>query len=360
MTRKKKQLLQLLIGLVISAGALYVVLQGVTWQDMATAFRSFRLSALWPCFFWFYAGVLVRGWRWQLLFRPAYRIPFWHATGGMFICFAFNNLFPARAGEFARAYLIGKKDNTGFSTALGTVVAERLLDMLVLLPCLIIALAKAPIAPDARFTLSLFGKDWELKGVEFIENKNGVLLLAILLGIGIAAISIKRSRGWFLQILHAMRFLPEGLRKKVEHLINEFALGLRSLHHPGRAVVLLALSVVTWVTAALSVQAIAGGFDFQNPMTFMQAFTLVVISCIFIMVPATPGYWGLAEAGFVFSVVIMGIHPNDSLVVSCAILSHLVQWLPLILIGMPWAWIWHVSMEDVEAAEEETQTASTP
>jgi uncharacterized protein (TIRG00374 family) len=353
MTKKQKQILQLFIGVLISAGALYVVLQGVTWQDLVASFRSFRLSALWPSLFWFYVGVLIRGWRWQLLFRPAHRIPFWHATGGMFICFAFNNIFPARAGEFARAYLIGKKDNTGFSTAFGTVVAERLLDMLVLLPCLVIALAVAPIDPAAQFSLSLFGKDWVLTGAKFIETKNGLLVMAILLGIGIAAISVQRSRGWFLQILHALRFIPEGIRRKVEFLTNEFAQGLTSLHNPGRAVVLLTLSLITWVTAALSVQAITRGFDFQNAMTFQQAFALVIITCIFIAVPATPGYWGLAEAGFVFSVVILGVHPNDSLVVSCAILSHLVQWLPLILIGMPWAWFWHVSMDDVEAAEKE-------
>lgn len=355
MTKKKKQILQLGIGILVSAAALYVVLQGVTWQDLVASFRSFRLSALWPSLFWFYVGVLIRGWRWQLLFRPAHRIPFWHATGGMFICFAFNNLFPARAGEFARAYLIGKKDNTGFSTALGTVVAERLLDMLVLLPCLILALAVAPIAPDAEFSLSLFGKVWTLTGAQFLKTKDGLLSMAILLGIGIAAISIEQSRGWFLQILHALRFIPAGIRKKIEHLTNEFAQGLRSLHHPGRAVVLLTLSFLTWVTNALSVQAIAQGFDFQHPMTFMQAFALIIIICIFIAVPATPGYWGLAEAGFVFSVVMMDIHPNDPLVVSCAILSHLTQWVPLILIGMPWAWFWHVSMDEVEAAEEEAE-----
>ncbi|HNY28137.1 MAG TPA: lysylphosphatidylglycerol synthase transmembrane domain-containing protein [Candidatus Sumerlaeota bacterium] len=355
MTKKKKQILQLGLGILVSAAALYVVLQGVTWQDLVAAFRSFRLSALWPCLFWFYAGILVRGWRWQLLFRPAHRIPFWHATGGMFICFAFNSLFPARAGEFARAYLIGKKDNTGFSTALGTVVAERLLDMLVLLPCLILALAVAPIASDAEFSLTLFGKPWTLTGAQFLKTKDGILMMAILLGIGIAAISLERSRGWFLQILHALRFIPEGIRKKIEYLINEFAQGLRSLYHPGRAVVLLTLSVITWVTNALSVQALAGGFDFQHSMTFLQAFALIIIACIFIAVPATPGYWGLLEAGFVFSIVIMGIHPNDPLVVSFAILAHLSQWLPLILIGMPWAWFWHVSMDEVEAAEEEAK-----
>ncbi len=358
MTRKQKQFLQLFIGVFISAGALYVVLQGVTWQDLVAAFRSFRISALWPCLFWFYGGVLVRGWRWQLLFRPAHRIPFWHATGGMFICFAFNSLFPARAGEFARAYLIGKKDNTGFSTALGTVVAERLLDMLVLLPCLILALAVAPIAPDAKFSLSLFGKVWTLTGAQFLETKNGILVMAILLGVGIAAISIERSRGWFLQILHALRFIPAGIRKKIEHLTQEFAQGLRALHHPGRAAALLTLSIITWVTGALSIQALAKGFDFQHSMTFVQAFALVIIACIFIAVPATPGYWGLFEAGFVFGIVIMGIHPNDSLVVSCAILAHLSQWVPLILIGMPWAWFWHVSMDEVEAAEEEAKAVT--
>ena len=351
----RKHLIQLIVGILISAAALYVVFKDVTLPDLAKSLRQVRYVYLVPCLAVFYFGVWLRGVRWRLLFKPRYDVPLSHATGGIFICFAFNSIFPARAGEFARAYLVGKQDKTGFSTAFGTVVVERLLDVMTLLPCLVAALAIAPIAPESQLDIEIFGKRIVFTGARFLELERGVIQLAIVLAIGIALVSVPRSRGWLLAVLHAMRFVPQRLRQAIERLVHKFAEGLGALHDPRRVAILLALSLVIWLTCAGAILVLARGFPFQETMTFSQALATMVIVCIFIMVPAAPGYWGFYEAGVIFSLAMMGIHPNDSLALSFALILHLTQWVPIVAIGLPWAWCSHVSLDAVRSAEREAE-----
>jgi hypothetical protein len=346
---KLKHVVQVL-GVLLSVAALYLVFQGVDFREFLRAFGAVNYGYLVPSLAVFYLSVWLRGVRWRWLFQPRYDVPLSHATGGIFICFAFNSIFPFRVGEFARAVMVGKRDRTGFSTAFGTVVAERLLDSLTLLPCLVVALAIAPINEGARFEQTILGREVVMTGAQFLALKNKVVVMALVLLVSVLALSLPRSRGWCLKILHAMKFLPDAFRRRLETLVHKFAEGLASFRSPRRILVLLALSLVIWLVGAFSVQVLAWGFPFDHTMTFTQSLALVVIICIFIMLPAAPGYWGFYEAGAVFSLAIMGIHGDRPTMVSYAILMHLCQWVPIVAVGLPWAWLWGVSIAEAQAA----------
>lgn len=352
---KRKHLLQLLIGIAISAFALYLVFKGVSFQELGAAFGSVNYWWLVPSLGVFYLGMWVRGVRWSMLFAPKHRVPVFDAVGGIFICFGFNSVFPARAGEFARAYLIGKRRGMGFSTAFATVVAERLLDAMTLLPCLVAALAIAPIAPGAEFHQTIFGRPISMTALKFMEYRNGMIVLAGALLVFIALVSVGRSRAMLLRTMHAMTFIPSGLRDRIEVLVDKFAEGLASFHSVWRVVTLFALSFAAWMTTATSLWLLAQGFPFDHPMAFTQAFAMMVIICIFIAPCPTPGYWGFYEAGVIFSLAIMGIQNDPALALSYAILTHITQWVPIVAIGLPWAWLSHVSIGEVQKAEEEAE-----
>lgn len=81
---------------------------------------------------------LLRAWRWQLLFPPE------TATPRLWPCFSslmagyLANLIPPRAGEIIRAALLARMEKVPAETSLGTVVLERIVDLLflfVLLGC---------------------------------------------------------------------------------------------------------------------------------------------------------------------------------------------------------------------------------
>jgi uncharacterized protein (TIRG00374 family) len=90
----------------------------------------------------------VRTIRWQLILRDldGHRLPWtplWHATT---IGYMANNLLPARAGEFARAYVASRQLPVRFSTALASIGVERVFDGLVMLGLMAVAIA-APSFP---------------------------------------------------------------------------------------------------------------------------------------------------------------------------------------------------------------------
>src|SRR5258705_235847 len=90
----------------------------------------------------------VRAIRWRLILRdgdgrPFPFLPLWHATT---IGFMANNLLPARAGEVARAYVASRQLPVRFTTALGSIVVERVFDALVMLGLMAVAIA-APSFP---------------------------------------------------------------------------------------------------------------------------------------------------------------------------------------------------------------------
>ncbi|MFP4381550.1 MAG: lysylphosphatidylglycerol synthase transmembrane domain-containing protein, partial [Candidatus Sumerlaeia bacterium] len=342
-----------------SAVALYFVFKDVSFREVLNSFRDFDYIWMLPALAVFYFGLYLRGIRWSMLFKPNYRLSTKDATGGIFIGFAFNSILPARAGEFVRSYLIGKKANSGFSIAFATVIAERLLDLVAMLLSWVLAFLWAGrelIRRDAELTISLFGAQKRtMTGEAFMEGAVGVVYLSMMLIAFIILVGIPRTRSMMLAVLHWMKFIPHIIRDKIEMIVHRFGQGLESFHSPRRVFGLLIFSLLIWLTNALSILFLSYGFDFQNTMTVAQSVALIFIVCVFISVPAAPGYWGFFEAGVIFAIIMMGIHPNDSSVRSYAILVHLTQWLPIVAIGLPWAWMSHVSMDVVEEAEERAE-----
>src|SRR5262249_49610348 len=85
-------------------------------------------------------------WRWILRDDAGHRLPtgpLWHATA---IGFMANNLLPARAGEFARAWVASQRLPVRFTTALGSIAVERVFDGLVMVALMAVAIA-APSFP---------------------------------------------------------------------------------------------------------------------------------------------------------------------------------------------------------------------
>ena len=143
------------LGVSLSAGLLVWTLWG---QDPAVLWGHLRDSNWW----WWAAacitGTLIfplRAIRWRIILDPiAHRLPvniLWRATA---IGMMGNNLLPARAGEFARAYALSREtDRVSFSAAFASLAVDRIFDAFVVL-LLMLAAMSAPGFPD----LPIFGR----------------------------------------------------------------------------------------------------------------------------------------------------------------------------------------------------------
>src|SRR5216683_8357122 len=108
-----------------------------TWASIRTAKILFVLAA----FFIYYLSFPIRAFRWRLLLQNVgyteengiYLPKFWKLLEIIYISWFANVIVPAKLGDLYRAYLLRKETGLPATRTFGTVLAERLLDLIVLL-----------------------------------------------------------------------------------------------------------------------------------------------------------------------------------------------------------------------------------
>ena len=108
-----KKIRQSLIGLVIAIGTLYYTLQNVSYKELETSLKNAELIYILPGLVLIVLSYVTRAYRWQILLRPFKKIPVKEIYSPLMIGFM-GNVLPARAGEFLRAYLVGKKNDINY------------------------------------------------------------------------------------------------------------------------------------------------------------------------------------------------------------------------------------------------------
>jgi glycosyltransferase 2 family protein len=334
--RKTKQPLFLVVGLVISAGFIWYFSRAIQWRDFVDAFARFRLVWLFPAAVCFFVSVYLRAVRWGLLFRPHHTIGGRQAFPALMIGFALNNVLPSgRVGELVRAVYMGRRFQTGIPTAFATVVAERILDALTLLVLLAVAFAlMPPIPPDFEMP--------EVMGFYLSADRLNRLIgslawISAALSVGVATFMFPRVQLTLIRLARRLRVLPARSRRLLALSVRQFARGFHALAGPATMVRILGYSLAVWLLIAMSFLMIGYGFD-RIEMSLIQAVALVALVAIFIMIPAAPGYWGLFEAGCIFSLFVMGITGDISLALAYGLINHVLQFVPIVIVGLYYSW----------------------
>ncbi|PKR81390.1 TIGR00374 family protein [Brumimicrobium salinarum] len=115
----------------------------LTWHfynAMDTSTRAIFFKAIREAnYFWIFLSMflgflshLIRAYRWKFMLEPiGYRPKFWHRYHAMMVGYLVNLLVP-RAGEITRPALLYQTDKIPFSKSFGTIIAERVFDLFML------------------------------------------------------------------------------------------------------------------------------------------------------------------------------------------------------------------------------------
>ncbi len=105
-------------------------------SDITTIKHSFKSANYWWVVFSVFLGILShvsRAYRWQFLLEPlGYKPKFANNIMAVLVGYLVNLTIP-RAGEVARATVVSKYENIPFEKAFGTIVSERIADVIMLL-----------------------------------------------------------------------------------------------------------------------------------------------------------------------------------------------------------------------------------
>ncbi len=147
MPQRLKTALAILGSFALGGGLLYLAFRGVDFSAVGEALRTASYGWLLPLAAISILAHVLRAWRWQMLMEtlaaedgtPAERIPIRLAFYSVMIGYMVNYATP-RLGEFARAANVSSQSSLRFSGVLGTIVVERVVDLLALATALLVVL----------------------------------------------------------------------------------------------------------------------------------------------------------------------------------------------------------------------------
>ena len=96
MFRSKKIIVTLIIGLLLSGIALYLVFRNVSFSELVSYLRSVNYWWAVPTWAIIWIGFMFRVVRWQLLLSPFKKMDFWSAHHPLMIGFMLNCILPGR------------------------------------------------------------------------------------------------------------------------------------------------------------------------------------------------------------------------------------------------------------------------
>ena len=118
---------QLYLGIGISVIFVWMALNGLDLKGVWEVIKSANYIWLLPSVGVYFIGVWVRTWRWDYLLRPLKKIPVKNLFPVVVIGYMGNNVYPFRAGELLRSYVLYRREGVKISASLATVVIERVL-----------------------------------------------------------------------------------------------------------------------------------------------------------------------------------------------------------------------------------------
>ena len=156
----KSKKVQIIIAFTIGFVCLYLFAKDQDWPAVWSAMKGAHTGWILMAILLSVNSVLIRAFRWQaLLGEPKVSVSKLFLIAN--IGFMGNGIFPARMGELIRPFLVWRYTPHAFSTALATIVVERVYDLMGLLLCLAIVFALFPFpsppvnsAPGSEITLS--------------------------------------------------------------------------------------------------------------------------------------------------------------------------------------------------------------
>ncbi len=246
------------------------------------------------------AGCAVRAERWfELLRYNGARPRRADAYGLLAVGNLGNNVLPARAGDALRVVLIAPCSKTDARTVIGTIVAERVLDVVVLV---------------GLFVVLAYGV---LGGIDLPSAGRllfAALLVAALLAAGATAAWVLHRRRHLTRVLAFLAPMAEATRRlRSNH-------GLRLL---GLTLLVWALEWVAWWLTARAAEL---------DLALLEVGYLMGLASVFALVPSGPGYVGTFDAAIAFGVHALGHSGTQAL--SYLLLLRFVVTVPITLIGL--------------------------
>jgi hypothetical protein len=264
------------------------------------------------------AAFVIRAHRWNLLIEPLGYSPSLKKTTAALMVGYFANLALPRMGEVSRCGALNRSDGIPFNKLLGTVIVERVIDVISLLICMLLAALLEYKRLGNFFNKNIINPILE----KFTSITSSPLLLSVSIAVFLLLIIL------FIYLIKKSK--PKEGESKITRLVKGFIDGLRSignLKHPG---LFIFESVLIWLLYYAGVLVALYAFSFTSTLGASAALFLLVAGGIGMSAPVQGGigaYHLLVSQGL----VLYGLSEENGLVF--AGMLHSLQLVLVIIMG---------------------------
>ena len=315
-----KNTLQTLFSVCLAVLFLYLAFRG---KDINVIWHSL-IDVHWSWFVLLFAGGIVshviRAWRWKYLLYPIKEdVTLRNAFSVTMIGYLINNAVP-RLGEFVRPYAMAKLEGISKSATMGTIILERILDLVTFALILLTVLSVYAQSFVVWFP-SMAQFEWLFFGGAVI-----MFLVFVLIFL--------KSDVLFRFIKPFVFLLPKNLRMQADHIFDSFLSGFQAAKHPANFFMIAVTSILIWVSyiILLYVPFYIYNFPQSNGLNFGSATVLQVASGLAFAMP-TPSGIGSYHSFMSFTLTqLYNVEPEKAL--SYSIYTHAVGFLATTIIGL--------------------------
>ena len=256
MSKKLKSYIKILLPISIGIFCIFCSFRNISFTDFTKYF--YEINYLWV-FVGIFLGALShisRSYRWKYLIEPlGYKLGFINSVLAVFSAYLINYTIP-RAGDIARATMISKYEKIPLDKTLGTIVAERAVDVI----CILTIIATGLIFEFNRISEKL---------ISLIENTE-ISVVIIYVGVIILILFVSN------RVLRKSKYY-----KSILNFFSGIIEGLTIIFKMEKRVPFILHSIFIWLMYILMFWATSMAFFELHEVAFYQfmiSFTLAAIS----------------------------------------------------------------------------------
>lgn len=282
-----------------------ILLHGMDWTWMLLSFPFGILAQM------------FRGWRWRQTLEPLGERPRTAtAVHAVFLSYAASLVVP-RIGEFTRCGVLKRYDCVSFAKALGTVVTERAIDML-----LMAAVCVLTLFMQMRVFSTFFSKTGT--SMDSVLGKFSTTGYIVTAACAVAA----------LLLLHIL-LKKLSIYNKVKATVGGIWQGVVSLKDVRNAPLFIVYTLAIWLCYFLHYYLTFFCFDFTAHLGLECALVTFVVGSIAVIVP-TPNGAGPWHFAVKTMLILYGVADTDALYF--VLIVHSVQTLLVVALGI-YSWV---------------------
>ena len=306
------------LALLVLAGVLlYFSFKGVKWSDFIEGLKNCNWVWIVVSMAVGVLGFLARALRWRLLMLPLNKeITNREAFDGVNVAYLTNFAFP-RAGEVARCGVMAKTGKISFEGALGTVVLERVVDLLTLIIWVLVVLL---------IRWQEFGSFMKENLFEPLMGKFSSAIVPIAIIVAVMVL------GGFLLWHYRESIIKNRAFAKIFGIINGLKDGLLTAFKMERKGLFFLYTLLLWGTYWLTSMCTILAFPQVSSLNAVDALFLMVIGGLGWVVPVQGG---LGAYHYIVSLTLAAVYSIPQVTgVIFATISHEAQALTMIVCGL--------------------------